>query len=174
MRTFRLAGLLLAAPHAGASPLAIAVAVDEPSTQASPSVDAAARDETLSRLVVYAELSSWFMVTRPGLGADLRLASFADGRLHLLGDLGLGASSHYLATLQPRATATLGLLSGRGPHHAELHLGGDVVANTLSDTGPYAYPVAVVGYRWQRPGDGLVVSVLAGTTGVGVRVGRAW
>lgn len=137
-------------------------------------LSAAAAEDTaaLSRITLTAEASSWFAVTRAGAGVSARLASMREDRLHLIGSVSAGGASYYLASPFLDLHAEAGLLTGDGPHHAELRVGVGRVSDTLSETGPFRSPLLSAGYRYQRPGAGPVFTARLGSPGL--IIGGGW
>lgn len=126
------------------------------------------------RFALVAELSSFYLATRPSLSLEARLLSGAEERLHLLGRVGFGAMSFYLGPPKLDAHATVSLLTGRRAHHVELRGGVDWVSNTLSGDGSYLYPLLGAGYRYQRREGRWLFTVMASTTGLSLGGGWAF
>lgn len=139
-----------------------------------PAVSDAPDSPALHRFAVTAELASWAVVSRASVNVEGRLVSVADGLLHLHAGAGLGAMSFYLGPAKLDLHATLGVSAGRAAHHVMLRGGPDLVSNTVAGDGAWLWPLLQAGYRYQRPGEPLVLGAWVGTTGLSIEVGYAF
>lgn len=74
------------------------------------------------------------------------------------------------ATQSVGGLAGLTILLGRKNHHFETSLGGFVG----SDNGPFVWPIATLGYKYQKPEGRFIFRSNIGTLGIGIGLGYAF
>jgi hypothetical protein len=130
---------------------------------------------------LYADVGTIIVFNTVFINFEGRLVSAESNRFHLYGRLGFG-KMHLVRLFVDNNESTGGIaaltmLIGKEKHYFEGNLG--VFIGTRSkwvrdDQDKYRHPVLEVGYRYQKPGKGIIVRVKIGTLGLGLGLGYAF
>ena len=69
---------------------------------------------------------------------------------------------------------SVSILKGKGKNHFEVNLGVRTIFAKQLDYSCFFYPIANLGYRYQKPSGGFLFRALAGTDGITLGVGLAF
>ena len=145
---------------------------------------------SLSKFAIHGEAASAGLVSSLFLNLEGKFYSSASEKIHFYGRAGFGyvdVSTFIICNGQTAYGGSIGfgMITGKGNHHFELFGGGffgffksknndSGLFRSCRNFGNQAVPVVDLGYRFQKPGDGLFFRAKFGVYGLGIGLGYAF